>query len=316
MKRISLSVSERLFRTSVFGTLLFAGFMVLPTLFTGAGTAAAQELNCGVSVDYRALSGSDYTYLDEFRDAVREYVNLQRWTDHAFEDIERVDCTLQITFLEALSLTRFRAKLVIASRRPIYGTTQSSVILQISDESWTFDYPQGRPLISDQDRFDELTTVLDFYAYIILGYDYDTFDEFGGSPLFERARRISDIAKSTGGAGWQQIGSDRGRVQLMTEVLDPRFRNLRKVYFDYHFSGLDRFVQETELARSTVLASLEELGRITEANARSYVVDLFFSAKHAELISIFEQSTLASQAYDLLSEMDPAHLSDYNTLIQ
>ncbi len=289
---------------------------LIAVVAAGPYESVAQELNCGVSVDYRALSGSDYTYLDEFRDAVREYMNLQRWTDDAFEDLERIDCTLQITFLEALSLTRFRAKLVIASRRPIYGTTQSSVILQINDENWTFDYPQGRPLTSDQDRFDELTTVLDFYAYIILGYDYDTFAEYGGSPLFERARRISDIAKSTGGAGWQQIGSDRSRVQLITEVLDPRFRNLRKVYFDYHFNGLDRFVQETELARGTVLASLEELSRIVDANARSYVVDLFFSGKYLELISIFEQSALASQAYDLLSELDPARISNYNTLIQ
>ncbi len=289
---------------------------VITALVASPVDVRAQELNCGVSVDYRALSGSDYTYLDEFRDAVREYMNLQRWTDDAFEDFERIDCTLQITFLEAISLTRFRAKLVIASRRPIYGTTQSSVILQINDEDWTFNYPQGQPLTSDQDRFDELTTVLDFYAYIILGYDYDTFAEFGGSPLFERARRISDIAKTTGGAGWQQIGSDRSRVKLITEVLDPRFRNLRKVYFDYHFNGLDRFVQETELARGTVLASVEELSRIVDANARSYVVDLFFSGKYLELISIFEQSALASQAFDLLSELDPARISNYNTLIQ
>ncbi len=293
------------------------GAIVAIVLLTHCSIAAyGQELNCGVSVDYRALSGSDYTYLDEFRDAVREYMNLQRWTDDHYEDFERVDCTVQITFLEALSLTRFRAKLVLATRRPIYGTTQSTVILQLDDQSWMFDYPQGQPLVSDQDRFDELTSVLDFYAYIILGYDYDTFSEYGGSPLFERARRIADIAKATGGAGWQQIGSDRSRSQLIGEVVDPRFRGLRKVYFDYHYGGLDRFVQETEIARNAILASVERLKQITEANARSYVVDLFFSAKHTELIGIFGQSTYASRAFDLLSDMDPANLSKYNSLIQ
>ncbi len=294
-----------------------AAIVVVGILLTCCSIVSyGQELNCGVSVDYRALSGSDYTYLDEFRDALREYMNLQRWTEHTYEDFERVDCTLQVTFLEALSLTRFRAKLVIASRRPIYGTTQSSVILQIDEPSWTFDYPQGQPLVSDQDRFDELTSVLDFYAYIILGYDYDTFSEYGGSPLFERARRIADLAKATGGAGWQQIGSDRSRSKLIGEIIDPRFRGLRKVYFDYHYGGLDHFVQESEIARNAVLASIERLKQITEANARSYVVDLFFSAKHMELIGIFGQSTFASRAFDLLSDMDPAHLSNYSRLIQ
>jgi hypothetical protein len=269
-----------------------------------------------VTVDYRALSGSDYTYLDEFRAAVREYLNLQRWTNDTFEEVERIDCTVQITFLEAISLTRFRAKLVIASRRPIYGTGQSTIILQINDEGWQFDYPQGTPLISDPDRYDEITSILDFYAYIILGYDYDTFSEFGGNDLFERARRISDIAKTTGGLGWQELGADRSRTKLITELLDPRYRPLRKVYFTYHLGGLDRFVQETEVARSAVLGSLEELKPLVDVNERSYVVDLFFSAKYRELASIFEQSTLASQAFDLLAEMDPAHLSDYNAMIQ
>lgn len=290
------------------------GFLAATLLV--AGVATAQELNCGVSVDYRALIGSDYTYLDEFREAVREYLNLQQWTDDTFEEFERIDCTVQITFLEALSLTRFRAKLVIASRRPIYGTGQSSIILQINDDGWVFDYPQGTPLISDQDRFDELTSVLDYYAYVVLGYDYDTFSEFGGGTLFERARRIADIAKSGGAVGWQELGTDRSRAQLVGEILDPRYRPLRRLYFTYHFQGLDRFVQETEVARNSVLASLEALKPLVDVSERSYFVDLFFSAKYRELASIFETSTLASQAFDLLSEMDPAHISDYNSMIQ
>ena len=304
-RRVLLTSTPR--RTSVLVSCLL---IVCTTVVYG------QELNCGVTVDYRALSGSDYTYLDEFRQAVREYLNLQRWTDDAFEEVERIDCTVQITFLEALSLTRFRAKLVMASRRPIYGTSQSTILLQINDDGWQFDYPQGTPLISDPDRYDEITSILDFYAYIILGYDYDTFSEFGGSDLFERARRISDIAKSTGGVGWQEIGADRSRTKLITELLDPRYRPLRKVYHTYHLGGLDRFVQETEVARSAVLASLEALKPLVDVNERSYVVDLFFSAKYRELASIFETSTLASQAFDLLSEMDPAHISDYNGMIQ
>ncbi len=290
--------------------------LLLAPVFLAPTAASAQELNCGVTVDYRALSGSDYTYLDEFREAVREYLNLQRWTTDEFAEFERIDCTVQITFLEALSLTRFRAKLVIASRRPIYGTTQSSIILQINDDGWVFNYPQGTPLISDPDRFDELSSVLDFYAYIVLGYDYDTFAEYGGSDLFERARRVADLAKTGGAVGWQDLGADRSRARLIGELLDPRYRPIRKVYSSYHLGGLDRFVQETDVARNSVLASLEELKPLVDVNERSYIVDLFFSSKYRELASIFENSTLASQAFDVLAEMDPAHLSDYNSMVQ
>ncbi len=276
----------------------------------------AQELNCNVSVNYQQLQGSQYDYLRELEDQIRRYLNERRWTNDSFEEIERIDCTVQIFFESAITLTRFRARLVLATRRPIYGTTQYTTVLQLSDPNWEFEYPQGTPLIFNPEQFHSLTSVLDFYAFVMLGYDYDTFSELGGTPFFEQARRIAELAQAAGASGWNQIGDDRSRVALITQLLDPRYRIVRQAYFRYHFEGLDRFIQDPEAARAVVLDVLRALEALHQEVARPYVMDLFFMAKYQELAAIFEGSRLAQEAFAMLSELDPSHLAEYNRMVQ
>jgi hypothetical protein len=278
--------------------------------------AAAREFNCTVGVDYTQLTGNDYGFLDELEQRVTEYINDQTWTQDQFREEERIDCTIQITFEAALTMTSFNARLIVASRRPIYNTTVSSTVVQINDASWQFNYSQGTPLVFNLDQYDPLTSVLNFYVFMLLGYDYDTFSELGGTPYFERARRIAERAQGLSAPGWSQVGDDRGRVDLVTQVLDPRFRPLRTAYFTYHFGGLDHFVTETEEARLVVLEVLQGIEKLTETVERMYVLDVFFSAKYQELAAIFQESQQGSQAYDLLSSLDPAHMTEYNKLVQ
>lgn len=281
-----------------------------------ASPAAAQEFNCSVTVNYSTLSGNDFSYLQELEQRIEEYFNHQRWTEDRFEEYERIDCTVQITFEEAITLTSFKARLIIASRRPIYGATQFSTVVQFNDPEWQFNYVQGGPIIFDLERYDALTSVLDFYAYVMLGYDYDTFSELGGTRYFERARRIAELAQAQSAPGWSQIGSDRGRANLISQILDPRYRPLRKAYFDYHFQGLDHFVSKTEAARASVMSVLEVLATLNEEVSRQFVFDLFFSAKYQELTALFKDAPQRSQAYAVLSQLDPAHMTEYNQLLQ
>ena len=292
-----------------------AALVIAVLLCWGAGsrTAAAQELNCTVSVDYSALSGSEYTFLDELKNKVEEYLNDEAWTDDRFQDFERIDCSVEIFFQEATSLTDFRAQLVVAARRPIYATTQQTTVVRLRDASWEFSYTKGEPLVHDTERYDALTSVLDFYAHLLLGYDYDTFSREGGTPHFEEARRIADLAQSAGAAGWTEVGG-QGRVSLITQLLDARYRPLREAYFRYHLSGLDRFVDETTAARQAVLRALQSLQTLEGEVSSRYVLDIFFASKYQELAALFEDSSLASQAYALLSQLDAAHLSEYDRL--
>lgn len=301
--------SSRLVRFLLLGLV---GMCVAPAT---APTAHAQEFNCQVTVSIAQLTGSEFTFLQELGDQIELYMNERSFTQDRYLDIERIDCLMQVIFEEAVTLTSFQARLVLSSRRPIYGVPQVSTVLQISDTGWQFNYAQGSPLVFDLEKFDALTSVLDFYAYIMLGYDYDTFSEFGGSPHFERARRIAALAESQSGIGWVDLGGNRGRKDLIEQILDPRFKALRQVYFDYHYAGLDAFVSENEVARSSILAAIESLDALYDEMSRSYVFDIFFSSKAEEIAAVFDDSPLSSQAYDVLRRVDPANLSKYDKLV-
>ncbi|PIQ63641.1 MAG: DUF4835 domain-containing protein [Bacteroidetes bacterium CG12_big_fil_rev_8_21_14_0_65_60_17] len=289
--------------------------LVIPLFLVPLRTASAQEFRCSVSVNYASLSGTDYSFLDELRDRILEYMNRREWTDDRFLSDERIDCSMQIVMTDATGLTNFRARLIVAMRRPIYGTAQQTTVLQLNDESWSFEYTRGTPLVFQPDRFHPITSVLDFYAYLMLGFDYDTFSLRGGQPWFQEARRIAQTAQGAGGTGWSSIGGNRTRGELIDQIVDSRFRPLREAYFHYHYGGLDSFLQDQDKARNTVLEVIEGLSVLRENVARSYYLDQFFSAKYQELASIFKESRQASQAFELLSVTDPPHVSDYSAML-
>ncbi|MFK7843651.1 MAG: DUF4835 family protein [Rhodothermales bacterium] len=288
----------------------------LMSLFCFCLPAVAQEFNCTVTVNYQQLTGSEYSFLDELAERAEIYLNERSFTEDRYLEFERINCLMQIIFEEALTLTNFSAQVVLSTSRPIYGVPQVSTIIQISDAAWQFSYAQGTPLIFDIERVDPLTSVIDFYAYLMLGYDYDTFEPFGGTPHFERARRIAELAEGQGGGiGWTDLGGDRGRNDLIDQMLDPRFKALRQAYFDFHFAGLDLFVRETETAQQNVLDALKSLDELYDSVSRQYVLDIFFTSKADEIAAIFEESPLSSEAFNLLSRIDPANLSKYEKLV-
>ncbi len=283
-----------------------------------ASPADGQELRCRVQIDDSQISGaeSEFDFLDDLERQIREYMNQRSWTDDAFLPHERISCSLQIVLQESISLSEFRARLVVTTRRPIYGTSQSSVVARVNDPEWRFEYSRGSSLNHDLDRYDPLTSVLDFYAYLILGYDYDTFSPLGGTPFFDRAQTVADQAEGSGDPGWSSVGTQQTRVQLLSNLRAQRHEPLRRVYYKYHRKGLDRFVQETEAARKTLMEVLRTLRTLRDRLSQSYALNLFFATKNQELTAIFEESDLEGQAQGLLVQMDPSHSSQYNRLAE
>ncbi|PEN15404.1 DUF4835 domain-containing protein [Longibacter salinarum] len=276
--------------------------------------ARAQELNCSVNLDISQLSGSDYDYLRDLEGRIREYLNERRWTDDRYRAYERIDCTFQIFVERTVGIQEFTAQLVVASRRPIYDTAQTTPTFRVKDQ-WTFEFSRGQSLLFEPNTFDPLTSVLDFYAYIILGYDYDTFSPLGGTTYFREARRIADLANTSNATGWQSLGNDQTRTALISELLRPRLRRLREVSYAYHLDGLDRFVESTEEARTTIMSQLEVLQSLTQDVSRSYALDVFFATKFEEFAAVFRDSRMSSEAYSILTSIDPSHSSTYNELV-
>ena len=288
-------------------------------LALAAAAPHAQELNCTVQVNRSAIQGNEYGFLDELRDDVTRYLNDRSWTNDRFEDRERIDCSMQIVFRSADGLSRFAAEIVVRAARPIYATAQPTTLLLINDDTWEFSYTRGQSLIYDPERFDEFVSVLDFYAFLILGYDYDSFSELGGTPYFELARRIADRGKSNISAkGWgNEVGEERSRFDLVRDLTDPAFLPLRRAHFAYHFDVLDSFLRGPQVAWERSLEILQSLNELfLQFNQRRYASDVFFTAKFEEITALLEEAPERNQAYALLSEMDPAHLSTYDSLIR
>lgn len=283
-----------------------------------AAPASAQELNCAVSLNRQSLDGNEYVFLDELRDQVVRYLNNQAWTDDRFEADEQIDCDVQITVRQAVTLTSFSAQVVVTARRPIYGSAQPTTLFAVSDDKWQFDYTRGQSLVYDPTRYNSLTSVLDFYANLILGYDYDSFSELGGTVYFNRARQIAELGRATlGSVGWGgDRQDDRTRYLLIQEVLDPTLEPLRRASFTYHFGVLDRFLVQPEASWEEAMAMLGRLHELfLDINRRRYATDVFYGAKYQELVALLVNSPRRNEAYAFLSEMDPSHIGTYDVLV-
>ena len=277
---------------------------------------AQAQLNCTVNVNRQQAQGTEYEFLRDLQADIEEYLNTTRWSEDRFEEEERIGCSVQITLDAPLSLSRFSAQIAVGSQRPIYGTGSSTRVFQVADADWTFDYNRGQALVLDLNRFDTLTSVLDFYALLLMGYDYDTFSELGGTPYFQRALEIAERAAGIQAEGWTSFGDDRTRTALIRQLTGERYTPLRRAYFVYHFGGLDRFLQDPEVAQEATFAVIESLYALyTELNARRYATDVFFLAKAPELVQILQDSDRSNEALELLVEMDPTRRSTYEQLL-
>lgn len=278
-------------------------------------TAMAREFRCSAQVNYRQLQGSNFTFLEDLEQQVEDYMNNNNWTEDQFEAHELIECSIQIVIQENFTLTSFRAQLILNSTRPIYGTMAKTSLLQIRDEAWDFNYSQGTPLIFEVNRFDGLTSVLDYYAYLMLGYDYDSFSEYGGEQHFQKAKQIQQLAATSNATGWSTLDID-GRARIVDQMTSPRMRPLRQVYYKYHIEALDLFILNQEDARMSTLEVLQMMSELYDDQSRQYVFDIFFSTKYLELVGIFENSEESGQAFDVLSDVDPSRLTSYNKLLE
>lgn len=282
-----------------------------------AGKIAAQEFNCAVNINDRQISGSSYDYISEMQGEIENYINGYRWTNDRYQDFERIACNLQVVLTGVDSNFNFAAEVVITMRRPIYNTNQQSLKIVLSDNNWRFNYPRNKNLIHDDMQFDDMTSFLDFYAYIMLGFDYDSFSEMGGSQYFSNAQSVFDLGQNSGVQGWgRSIGAQRNRYGLISDLMNPGYEELRKAIYRYHRLGLDQFTIDPEIARNQIMTALNSIRANKRVTTNNYLFDIFFSSKYTEIVALFRDADVETRldAYNLLRDVDPAHTSEYEKL--
>lgn len=295
----------------------FTKFSILFVLFISlAQQSAAQEINANVTVDKSQLGSTSLGYLDNFDEQLEVYINEYDWINASFQEMERISVDFRITLL-SVNNYNFEAQVIVQSRRPIYNTTQETALFFFNDSEWTFTYTPNRTLIHDELQFDALTSLIDFYAYIILGYDFDSFQKLGGTPYYSEAQSIVSLAQSSSASGWSRTDNNRrNRAQLVNNLLNAGYEKFRTAIYEYHRLGLDVFVNDPKKGRQAVLGALTKIQEAQRMTSSSLLFDTFFNAKYREIVSIFEDADpkVRLEAYNLLSNIDQGHLGEYQKL--
>ncbi len=280
----------------------------------------AQELTFSVKINTLKLQTVDPKVFATLEQAVAEFLNNQKWTEDVFETKERINCNLVLTIQEELSPTSFKADLAIQASRPVYGSTYETRMLNHLDKEVTFSYEQFQPLIYSKNVFnDNLSSILAFYVYIILGMDYDSFSLFGGDEHYQTAQEIlntvpQNVASSA--AGWRSVEGNRNRYWIMENILSPRVRPLRQGLYEYHRQGLDMMANDVNTGRAIVLQALEEVDKVNQSYPNAMIVQMFSNAKSDEIVEIFKRGTRQEQdrVVQIMTKVDATNASKYRNI--
>ena len=294
-------------------------FFVIPLLLLCLDySAKAQELNCNVIVNAERIETTDRQIFQDMQNAFSQFLNNRQWTDDEFGNEERINCNLIITIEEMPNIGTFRAAVQIQSSRPVYGTGYESLMLNFADRDWVFDYNQSQPLDFNENNFSSnITSMLAYYAYIILGIDYDSFEKLGGTDFFERANNQVQLAQESNSPGWKQFDSNRNRYWLAENYLNPIFNPVREGLYSYHRLALDNFLNDKEAGRKEILEFLKSLQKANSSRPNSILTISLLDAKADEIISIFSEGEMQvrRQAFEILRTIDPTQSEKFGKII-
>ena len=284
-------------------------------LCTVSLTADSQELNCTVTVIAPQISNVDASRFDALEEAIREFLNGRRWTDHNFEFEERIECTMQLTISEVVGSTVFKGSLQVQSSRPVFNADYNTPVLLVNDGDIQFEWLDNSAILFNPGQHrDNLSSLLAYYSYIILGMDYDTFGMEGGTPYFLQAQAIVANAQNAGETGWRASQSRQNRYWLVENHLSQTFRPVRTCLYNYHRKGMDMLFSDIEGARLTMAEAIIDMRSTNRIRPGSYNIQIFFSAKSDEIIDVFEPAPEAERVrlLPILKQMDTGNIQYYD----
>lgn len=292
-------------------------FLLIIFLSSLGFNAFSQELNCTVQVNTGQIQLSDKRIFETLQKSIFEFMNNTRWTNDIYDLNERIECSFFINITERLSSDEFKATIQVQSRRIVYNTNYNSVMLNINDPDFTFKYLEYEPLLFQENtNLANLTSVLAFYAYMIIGMDYESFGQGSGEPYFQKALAVVNNCQGAAEPGWRSFESSKNRYWFVENMLNPRFQNLRNAYYKYHRLGMDNMTADVETGRQAIKECLDGIKKVRQDQPTGYLLQLFFLAKSDELVNIFSGAFPDTKAkmVTLLTECDPTNANKYQKI--
>ncbi len=280
--------------------------------------SVAQELNCQVAVLSPAIQASDKSIYDKLQTDLRDLLNNKKWTTDEFLNQERIECNMVITISERPTTDDFKASIQIQSRRPVYHSSYNSPLFNHQDKDFTFRYVQDQLLEFDESNVNSnLTAVIAYYAYLIIGFDYDSYSTEGGTPYFVKAQTIVNNAQNLPDRGWKAFEDQKNRYWLVENILNMAYKPLRSFNYKYHRLGLDKFADNINDARGGIANYLVDLKKVWQDKPNTILMQVFMFAKADELISMFSLATNdeKNRAVPIFTLVDPANALKYQTIM-
>jgi hypothetical protein len=286
-------------------------------LLVFAISARAQDLNAQVQVISPKVQNNNKRALIQLESAIRDFLNGRRWNGLASRPQERIDCNFLINISEWDGSSSFKAEAQIQSSRPVFGTTYNSPLINISDKNFDFTYIEGQALdFSEQQFLTNITSLLAYYAYIIVGFDADSFSKYSGAPYFAQAQQIVNNAQNVAFGGWKATEGQANRYWLSENLNNPHYNDLRNFIYEHHRNCLDILASKPDRARKTFLSILPDLQRTDRTRQGNMLSQILFTAKADEIVNILrpapEQARI--RAHSVLSSADPANIRKYDLL--
>ncbi|MFD2968476.1 type IX secretion system protein PorD [Sphingobacterium bambusae] len=277
----------------------------------------AQELNMRVEIQSPQVQNTNKRALDMLKKVVQDFLNNRSWTDLKIDPRERIDGAILITISEWDGSKNYKASAQVFSYRPVYGTNYSTTILAYNDRNFNFSYVEGEQLdFNENSNLNGLSSLLAFYANIIVGMDCDTFKMYAGNKYLNAARTILNTAQGNPEEGWRSMESLVNRYWLINNLLDRRYQPYREFAYEYHINGLDRMSQDETKARQTMVSLLAKLLEVDRNNTGNVLTSVLFAAKADELVGVYSKlpGNEGARVFNTLVSLDPSNTTKYELL--
>ncbi len=283
---------------------------------------SAQELECAVRVEAPKAQTIEPRIFRTMEAAIYQFMNGRKWTNDKFLEQEKIKCSIIINITESPQEGDYKATFIVQSQRPVYKSGYNTAVFSHNDKECDFEYFEFQQLDFINNGYtNNLTSLLAFYAYIIIGYDYATFSSNGGLPHFLQAKAILDNIPQNERAkfkGWNAFDGIRNRFYLIDGLLNPRFKVFQQVLYTYHYSGLDRMHNDIPTGREAITSTLKDLDFLNNDNPNNMLLRLFFVAKADELKNIYSGASPSERGtvVDMLTKLDPLNAEKYRDLLK